>query len=295
MDAGLPFSRREAIGQGLTAAQIRSRRESGEWASLRRGVYIGRSRLAPLDGTGRAAVAAAAALQPLTGDPVVSHESAAVLWDCPTLRPPTADVTVTRARRRKGTRDRGSGVLIHHAAVPPAHRTLHRGVPVTTPARTVIDIARGRSFRAGVVAADAALRRKLCTVEDMRTVCADCVRWPGVRRARAVAEFADGRAESPLESISRAAFHEHGLPAPELQVWVTDYDRVDFLWPRHRVIGEADGHTKYTEPEVLRHEKDRQELLERLGYRVVRWTWDEVFRRPDAVAHWIRTALAHAE
>jgi very-short-patch-repair endonuclease len=76
-----------------------------------------------------------------------------------------------------------------------------------------------------------------------------------------------------------------------LQEWVTPYDRVDFLWKAERVIGEADGLLKYPNPEALHKEKQRQELLERLGYHIIRWTWNEVFRRPDAVAHWIHEAL----
>ena len=125
-----------------------------------------------------------------------------------------------------------------------------------------------------------------------------CVRWPGIRKARRAIEFADHRAESPLESISRVAFAERGLPRPELQVPLPCPERpvgiVDFYWEEFGVVGEADGLLKYDEdsdqPAPLRAEKLRQEALEALGYIVVRWTWDDIWRRPM----WVVQRLGNA-
>ncbi|MGH3736009.1 MAG: DUF559 domain-containing protein [Micromonosporaceae bacterium] len=245
------------------------------------------------DDVRRTALRVGAGVLKLRGEPVASHETAALLWGLPTLRPPTTALQLTRPRRGRGTDKRYPGIVVHQAGLPANHRAVRLGAPVTNVARTVADLARTRSFRAGLVAGDAALRMGLCTREELVATCTDCTRWPGVRMARAVAGFVDVRAESPLESLSRAAFHEYGLPAPELQVWLTDYDRVDFLWRRQRVIGEADGLAKYTTRDDLLREKTRQELLERMGFRFVRWTWDEIFRRPDAIAHLIHTTLHH--
>lgn len=97
--------------------------------------------------------------------------------------------------------------------------------------------------------------------------------------------FADPRAESPLESISRVAFHEYGLPRPILQAVIGGYERADFLWPGYRVIGEADGLAKYTHPQVLRDEKLREDSFAQLGFAAFRWTWREAYRRPDALAY----------
>lgn len=144
-------------------------------------------------------------------DAVASHETAAQLWGVPTLWRRGPAVHVTRQRRSQGTA-RYPGVQVHHARLDPADVTVHCGVPVTTVARTVVDLARGRSFRAGVVAADAALRMRRCTREELQAVARACRRWPGVMRARDVAGFADPRAASPLESISRVAFHVYRLP-----------------------------------------------------------------------------------
>lgn len=148
---------------------------------------------------------------------------------------------------------------------------------------------------------DSALRRG-CDRSELASVLEVCRRWPGIRKARAAAEFADPRAASPLESISRVAFHEMGLPAPELQVPLV-FDHlgdpttiVDFYWEEFRVVGEADGLMKYDADDeeagrTLRDEKLRQEELEALGWTVVRWTWEQIWRRPDWVAMRLRRAM----
>jgi very-short-patch-repair endonuclease len=87
-----------------------------------------------------------------------------------------------------------------------------------------------------------------------------------------------------------------GLPAPELQVPLGDASRVgivDFYWREFGVVGEADGLMKYDEeqPESLRAEKLRQEALEDVGFIVIRWTWDDIWRRPDWVEARLRSAF----
>lgn len=258
-----------------TEAEARRLRAAGRIHRLRRGVYT--------NGPGDTAIEQVAAAA-VRMEAVASHETAAALWGIPTLGR-WQQVQVTRARRCQGATREYDGTVLYHARLDGDHVTVHRGVPMTTPARTVMDIARNRSFRAGVVAADAALRMRLCDADELLAVATACRRWPGVKRARQVTAFADPRAGSPLESISRVAFHHYGLPRPILQAVVGGYDEVDFLWERFRVIGEADGMSKYTTPEVLRDEKLRQEGLAQLGFTVFRWTWPEAYRRPDALAH----------
>ena len=252
--------------------RIRNRHAAGELVRLRRGLYT------PVD-SGVSRVAAAT----VRLEAVASHETAAELWGLPTLGS-SHTIHITRQRRCQGTA-RYEGVSVHHAGLPPDHVTVRDGIPVTTLARTVVDLARNRHFRAGVVTADAALRAGGCTRPGLVAVAGECRRWPGVARARRVVEFADYRAASPLESISRVAFHAFGLPRPVLQALVGGLDEVDFLWSEFRVIGEADGLSKYTGPEALRREKLREEGLAQLGFTVFRWTWADAYHRPDALAH----------
>ena len=181
-------------------------------------------------------------------------------------------------------------------SLPAEHVEIVQGVPATTCARTAVDLARWVSFRSAVVVMDSALRRNSSPTQ-LDAVVARCSRWPGIRAARRAAQFADARAESPLESISRVVFAEAGLPAPDLQRPIGDPEWptgiVDFFWEEFGVIGEADGLMKYDDDErrSLRAEKLRQEALEALGYVVVRWTWDDIWRRPDWVVARLQRAM----
>ena len=85
------------------------------------------------------------------------------------------------------------------------------GLPVTSPARTVVDLAR-TGFRLGVVAADSALHKGLIGADELHAVIADCAGWPGITTAREVVGFMDGRSESVLESASRVMMRAHGVP-----------------------------------------------------------------------------------
>jgi len=256
---------------------LRHRARTGDLVRVRRGVYAPR-------GLAADAVTAINATMLRVDGCVASHQTAAALWGLPVLGRDDGQVHVSRPRRAQGARHRFPGVIVHHAALPDRHVAVRDGVAVTTVDRTVVDLARSSRFRAGVATADAALRAAQCSRAGLGVVLADCAGWPGIKRARAVVAFADPAAASPLESISRVAFDEFGVPPPRLQAELVTLDIADFYWPAQRVVGEADGLGKYASPAVLRAEKLREERLAQAGYTVVRWTWDEVFRRPDAVA-----------
>jgi hypothetical protein len=109
---------------------------------------------------------------------------------------------------------------------------------------------------------------------------------------------ADGRMESPLESVVRGRCILLGLPLPEPQVWLSDSQgvigRVDFLWPGSGVVGEADGRVKYRDNELWR-EKLRQERLEEAGFVVLRWTWAQAHAPDAAFRDRVLRALARGE
>jgi len=178
--------------------------------------------------------------------------------------------------------------------------TKRYGVAVTTAARTVADLARTGTFMEGVVVADAALYERHASKSELRRVLAGCERWPGTSRARQVIDFADGLAESVLESCARVLFRDHGLPPPELQVHITGRDRtmiarVDFFWRRHGVVAETDGLLKYDSGERAIAERRRDRLLLEAGFEVVHVTWQELFSDPARVAGRIREAFRRAE
>jgi hypothetical protein len=167
-------------------------------------------------------------------------------------------------------------------------------VPVTSLARTVVDMARSESFRNAVVVADAALRAGL-DVDELHRACARTTGWPGAAAARRVVAFADAGAETPLESLSRVAFDRLALPAPEVQVeiWCDGRfeARVDFLWREHNLVGEADGRSKYESVDVLYREKRREERLRGLGFEVVRWDWATAYGARVELAEVVGRAL----
>ena len=70
--------------------------------------------------------------------------------------------------------------------------------------------------------------------------------------------------------------------------------RVDFLWRKYRTIAEADGLGKYVEPSVLRRQFERDRKLRAAGYRVVHFTWGEIFKTPADVVAQIREAFGAA-
>jgi hypothetical protein len=172
-------------------------------------------------------------------------------------------------------------------------------MPVTTAARTVIDIARTSTLMEGVVVADSALQERHTSKAELRRVLARCERWPGIGQARKVVDFADGLAESVLESCARVTFGDQGLPPPELQVHITGQDgrliaRVDFCWRRYHTIAEADGLLKYESGRKAIAELKRDRLLREAGYEVIHFTWQELFGEPALVAARIRTAFDRA-
>ncbi|MGP7998242.1 MAG: DUF559 domain-containing protein [Streptosporangiaceae bacterium] len=207
-------------------------------------------------------------------------------------------VHVTRSPDDRGSRTARPGIRVHQATLPADHVTERSGILVTSVGRTVVDLARVLTFAEGVAVADSALRAGPLSRDELGRVIAQCARWPGIQRARRVAAFADPRAESVLESISRAAFHQFGLPPPELQVWVGDDEqivgRVDFLWQQHRTIAEADGAVKYTGPARAMAQLNRDARLRAAGYEVVHLTWPEITRVPAQVMGDIRSAVRRA-
>ena len=295
---GGAFSRAQALAVGCTPAELRAFLRRG-WVSPYRGVYVRRALLGRADPTRRHVTLAAARVLTSSLGPHANRRTAALVHGLPLLgRPPQVPQLVRPPRH---PRDRSETATLQVAPLPDPDRTSVGGIPVTSLARTATDVARTSPLRDAVVVADAALRRRL-PHEDLLVAARRCAGWPGGAAALAVARFADGRADGPLESITRVAYAEQGLPAPETQVevWSPSGDLlglVDFLWRDQRVVGEADGLGKYDEPLALRKEKRREEALRLCGLEVVRHGWDDVWSAPAqaALAARVRRAFALAQ
>jgi hypothetical protein len=284
---------------GVTAAQLRSLTRHGDLVQVRRGVYATRKAVtAAADDPRRAIALQVSAIRASVGRQVVgSHGSAALIHGFGLLNQPSRElVTLTCPRQRRSRSRTTAGVLFHAAELPQTHVTRAYGTRVTTPARTVIDLARTLPFMEAVVVADSALHTGTTTRAELAGVCDACARWPGITRARDAVAFSNGLAESVLESCARVIFDSFGLEPPEIQVIIRGPGytfRTDFLWEKSRTVVEADGLSKYTSQEDLRAQFRRDRLLRDAGYQVVHFTWRELFEAPATVIARIRGALDH--
>lgn len=232
----------------------------------------------------------------------MSHQSAAVLFGLPAWSVPLDRVHATRAGTGGG---RTSGKLRLHVSPLDEHETRRIGdLTVTTPERTMDDIARTLNIEQAVPILDQALRAGLCTPAGLAEARERAAHWPGGPQAARALRFADGRSTNVGESRSRLAVALAGLPAPELQWEVRAADgrflgRVDFAWPAFGVVGEFDGRAKYTEylrpgqteADAVWAEKRREDAIRSTGLWVVRWVWSDLDRF-DRIAALLRTRLA---
>lgn len=281
----------QARAAGMDPAELRRRVRRHEWTATRRGVL---SVLAPTLGNRPEILAAAGAL--VRPDATISHECAALARGLDVLHTPAVATLSTPYRSHACSR---SGAVVRAAVLQADEVTHWFGAPLTTVARTVVDIAR-RGASDGIVVADSALREGLVTHAQLRAVLARQSRWDGVVTARQVVELATPKSESPLESLARLFMATHGIALPEQQVRIHTARgayRVDGLWAHRAVVFEADGLGKYRDDgsgqdNPLVREKLRQEALEQAGYTVVRVTWADIHLRPHETAARIRRALA---
>jgi hypothetical protein len=282
---------------GRSAGQVRTLVRQGAIVPIGRGLYVSRtvSRQFATVPHSDHVLRSAAALADNGPESVISHTSAALIHAIDLIGDRPADVTITC--RSGGRRGRRNGIHTYANAMPDEHIESKYGLRVTTPARTVLDLARTSSFAAGVVAADSAVRQGLTTVAELLHVAEPYRQRRGGDRAHRVVIFADGLAESPLESLARVVFDEGALPPPELQVRVTGADdefigRVDFLWRKYKLIVEVDGAAKYDlDPRRARAELWRDKALRRAGYEVIHFSWAEITTQPEHVIAAIWAAL----
>jgi hypothetical protein len=285
---------------GVSRKRQRSLVNSGDLVRMRYGVYATRAAVESAGDNPRLkhALAVRAVTASVGEDAVASHESAAIIHGLDLLKPTLAEaaqtVTLTRPDARRRNRTGFAGVVFRAASLPPEHVTKWHSVLVTTVARTVTDLGRGLPFMDAVVVADSALRADAATQEGLARVAASCAGWPGADNARKAIAFATPNSGSVLESCGRVKFAEWGLEAPEPQVTIvadgTSFT-VDFLFREHRTVVEADGMAKYTDEKVLDKRFQRDRLLRDAGYKVVHFTWQELFCSPEVVLERIRTAF----
>ncbi|TWF76058.1 hypothetical protein FHX44_111945 [Pseudonocardia hierapolitana] len=193
--------------EGYGDDEVRRLLRAGRLTPVRRGAYV--LGTTPDSREARHALAVRAELAHLADGAVVSHASAAVLHGLPTWGIRLDRVHVTRARRSGGRC--GRHVHVHTAPLRPEDVGAVDGIPVTSVARTVTDLARTIAFEPAVAVADAALHAVLTEPERLAALqaalvaaLAHCAGWRGSPDARRVLAFADARSGSVGDSRSRA-------------------------------------------------------------------------------------------
>jgi hypothetical protein len=289
------FSRQQARAAGWSKGQVDRAIANGELTPLRPGILIPTLELEQRHGRERYETQLRADLLGL-GDPWhAARRTAAVVHGLPLLGRPPGTSLLTRPPA--SATERSHSRFRRLADLPTCERAVVRGIRTTSLARTVFDLSRSESFPAAVVATDGALRYGMAP-QALTAVLGRHPTWPGVRAARAVAAFADGRAESPLESLARVACLQQGLPVfePQVEVWLEDrfLARVDGLWREHLLVFEGDGALKFTAGGVLPALLGRQEVVRDTGLDVVRADWDDVHTGQRPWAGRVRARMAGA-
>jgi hypothetical protein len=256
-------------------------------------------------------------LAPLRSTATASHATAGELHEQWVPRRLDALVHATVA----GAPERTQGLLrIHGSRLSRQYVTELDGVQVTTPARTALDLGRGRRLPDALVALDGAARRLvaarlphseralrlgtvpadiLAAVEaELREAYAEVWSWPGTRVLRQGLDLLDPRSESPFESWSRGCLLASGVPPFEVNGPVRGASgRLyygDFVWRCARLIGEADGMAKYGGSAVdqrrrLQAQRQREDDLMADGWRITRWVTGE---SPRTLTSRVHLALA---
>ena len=184
------------------------------------------------------------------------------------------------------------GVTIHRTRLlPRADRRTKDGLPLTAPARTLIDLASDMSERELERALDEALIRRLLNERTLRRALDRSQGRPGVGRLRALIGegLSKGATRSESERLFRRLLRAAELPAPEFNVRVGPY-LLDALWPEHRVAAELDGYRFHSGR--VPFEADRVRDADLSGFKVLRFTWRRLTRQPEAVAATVARELA---
>ena len=275
----------ELFACGLTLSGVKARARSGRLHRRHRGVYaVGHPNLSL---TGRF-LAAVKACGPRA---VLSHFSAAVLWAMVTWDGRHPEVTVI------GTgRNAHPGIRVHRTLrFDDGDLTWHDGVPVTSPARTLVDLATVLDYRQ--------LRRAVRQAQALRLVSSsgllEAMDRAGLRSGRRklqrVVATSTAPTRSELEDVVLDLILAGGLEHPDVNVPLKLPGRrvvPDFRWPRERLVIEADGATWHDNRIAREDDAERQALLEASGERVVRVTWQQAVGRPAQTLARFRAAGA---
>jgi very-short-patch-repair endonuclease len=230
-----------------------------------------------------------AALLHAGSDAVISHDSAAARWG---LTPNPSFVALTLIGRR--VRDQ-PGLRLHRvAALDIRDVRLRHGLPVTSPARTLIDCAATHPAIDRLLNEARAL--DLASDQEIRETMDRCPGRKGVAAMRALlaAELDTGFTRSEAERALRRMVKESGIERPLLNTRVEGVE-ADAYWPRHKLVVEVDGYRFHGRWAKFQSDRERDNRLVAAGYTVLRFTWHQLTHRPMYVLAQIVRTIARIE
>ena len=254
---------------------MRHRVARGWLRRLHRGVYL----VGPLETPHTRAMAAV-----LATDGIVSSYPAAVLWDWRPPREGPMHVIASAARSRPD-------IVVHHATLHPRDITRRHGIPVTSAARTLLDLA--------ATEPTAELERALNEAGLQRRVSPHSLneqfsRYPHHRGTAALKKAITTEprlTRSDLERIVLGLIRRARLPEPETNVRVEGHE-VDLLWRDHGLIVEIDSWAFHSMRSSFEQDRRRDQRLTTAGYRVIRITDRQLTSEPELVVATLTRALA---
>ena len=281
-------SRKEALELGLSPDQVKRRRRTGEWLEMQPQVF--RHAAVPPSWFGDARAAA------LSVGSLVSHGAAARIWHLDGFSTARLEVVVDDGKHLPRT-----NVEVHrsvHMALSGA--SIRHGVPVTGPARTILDVAGVSGTRQLRRVVDSAFRLELVT---WRTLYSVLIRHSAKGRngcgpLRQLLEDHYGDTATPDSTWNRDVgflLTDAGLPDPRFEFEVRDAGsfiaRVDLAYPRHRVAIECDSVRWHLNSDSFVADPRRRNRLLNAGWRVLTFTWDDYANRPGDLIAAVRAAL----
>lgn len=275
---------RQLTAVGFTPSRISTRVRNSHLIRVGHGVYaVGYVAPAPL-------IRETEALLACGPGSVVSYTSTAVMWEMIPPRPGEPIHLTTSGQQRSR-----AGIVVHRSRVlADADVTIHLGLPLTSPARTLLDLCDVLGPREVERALDEALARRIVTIDNVLDV-AD--RFRSRKGAQALFRMAldrtmpDGASRTKWQRIASKAFRDAGLPPAEEDVWWLGYQH-DFLWRAHRVTLEIDGYPWHATKTNLERDRAKDVKVKQAGGDPNRVSNTQVERRIFEVVALVAARLA---
>jgi very-short-patch-repair endonuclease len=268
----------QLVAASVTRDQVRQRVEQGWLRREHRGVYL----VGPLESPHSRAMAAVLAYG---GRALLSHYPAAVLWG---LRPaPAHTMHVTVSGRGVRSRD---AIQAHSVHLHPHDATRKHGIPVTSPARTLLDLAATTPARDLDRAVNEARVHRLASDLSLNEQFSRYPRHRGTQALKDAIRIEPALTRSEAERRALELIRAARLPTPQTNVQLRGYE-VDFLWRAQRLVVEIDGYAFHSSRRSFERDRRKDRELAAAGYLILRITWRELTDERDAVVATLSAAL----